>query len=342
MSKRILVTGSCGFIGFNFLNKCKELNYDIASIDKVSYCSNPYALKLLNKERNFFKIDICSRNIFKIINKFNPEVIINFAAESHVDKSIEKPDAFIKSNYFGVFNLISATQKYNLKKKNKIKFVQISTDEVFGSLAKKDLAKKENDNYHPSSPYSSTKAAADLLIKSWIKTYDFPAIIIHPSNNYGSWQFPEKLIPLSILKLISNEKVPIYGEGKNIREWIYVNDCVNAIIKVLENGKSGESYNLGSGVQCSNLDLIKLLIKRIKPSEKNYQDLINFVPDRPGHDFRYNIDNKKIKNNIKWSPKFDFEEGIALTVDWYLENQSWLKKNKKKIGVSRRLGAPNK
>jgi len=338
MNKKIFITGSCGFIGYNFWKKCQKLNLETFSVDKLSYYSNEQAFKDLSKEKTIEKIDISSNKIFRLIEKFSPDVVVNFAAESHVDRSIEQPSIFLNSNYLGVFNLLISIQKFMKKKKKKIKFIQISTDEVFGSLGRKDKPKKETDNYDPSSPYSATKAAADLLIKSWIKTYNFPAIILHPSNNYGPWQFPEKLIPLSILKIINNNQVPVYGSGRNIREWIYVDDCVEAILKVINYGEIGESYNVGSSEQYSNIEIINHLIKRLKPKGYDNRKILKFVEDRPGHDFRYNLNICKIKKKLKWTPKVSLEKGLDLTVDWYLSNLDWLQKNKKIYGVSKRIG----
>ncbi|MBS30362.1 MAG: dTDP-glucose 4,6-dehydratase [Candidatus Marinimicrobia bacterium] len=338
MNKKIFITGSCGFIGYNFWKKCQKLNLETFSVDKLSYYSNKQAFVDLSKEKAIEKIDISSSKIFRLIEKFSPDVVVNFAAESHVDRSIEQPSIFLNSNYLGVFNLLISIQKFMKKKKKKIKFIQISTDEVFGSLGRNDTPKKETDNYEPSSPYSATKAAADLLIKSWIKTYKFPAIILHPSNNYGPWQFPEKLIPLSILKIINNNKVPVYGSGKNIREWIFVDDCVEAILKVIDYGVIGESYNIGSSEQYTNIEIINHLIKRLKPNDYDNRKIIKFVEDRPGHDYRYNLNISKIKKELKWTPKFSLEQGLNLTVDWYLSNLDWLQKNKKIYGVSKRIG----
>ncbi len=338
MNKKIFITGSCGFIGYNFWKKCQKLNLETFSVDKLSYYSNKQALKDLSKEEKIEKIDISSTKIFRLIEKFSPDVVVNFAAESHVDRSIEQPSIFLNSNYLGVFNLLISMQKFMKKKKKKIKFIQISTDEVFGSLGSNDKPRKETDNYEPSSPYSATKAAADLLIKSWIKTYKFPAIILHPSNNYGPWQFPEKLIPLSILKIINNNKIPVYGSGRNIREWIFVDDCVEAILKVINYGEIGQSYNIGSSEQYTNIEIINHLIKRLKPKGYDKRKILKFVEDRPGHDYRYNLNISKIKKELEWTPRVSLEKGLDLTVDWYLSNLDWLQKNRKTYGVYKRIG----
>lgn len=334
MKNKFLITGGCGFIGYNFLEKCKKLRIPFLVLDKLTYSSNKFAEKELKKDNLLKRIDISDSKVTEIIKKFKPNVIVNFAAESHVDRSIDNSLVFVNSNILGVHNLLEIC-KNNLKG---FKFIQISTDEVFGSLGFNSKKSKENDSYKPSSPYSASKAAADLLIKSWYKTYDFPSIIIHPTNNYGPWQFPEKLIPLSILKLLTNKKISIYGDGKNIREWIFVEDCVDAIFSIIKKGQVGESYNIGSGEQISNIAIAESIIKLIKPDIKTKKNLIEFVEDRPAHDIRYQLNLSKVRKHIKWKPKISFNSGIRKTVNWYMQNLDWLKLNKKKIGVKNRIG----
>lgn len=332
--KKILITGGCGFIGYNFVKKCIELNIPFLVLDDLRYSSNKFASEKLKKKNLLEQIDISDKKIEKIIKNFSPNIIVNFAAESHVDRSIDNSDVFVKTNILGVHNLIEICMKNLIN----FKFVHISTDEVFGSLNKSSKKSKEDDKYDPSSPYSSTKAAADLLIKSWQKTYNFPSIIIHPTNNYGPWQFPEKLIPLSILKILTNKNIPIYGTGSNVREWLHVDDCVDAILSIIEKGKVGESYNIGSGEQVANIDIAKKIIKILKPQTKNCYDLIDFVDDRPAHDTRYQLNLSKTQKYIDWRAKILISTGIAKTIDWYISNFEWLRSYEHEIGIINRIG----
>lgn len=335
MSKnKILITGGCGFIGYNFVRKCIELDIPFLVVDDLKYSSNKLAGDRLKKKKLLEEVDISDIKIERVIKSFSPNIIINFAAESHVDRSIDNSDIFVKTNILGVHNLIETCMK-NLKD---YKFIQISTDEVFGSLKKKSLKSKEDDKYDPSSPYSSTKAAADLLIKSWQKTYNFPSIIVHPTNNYGPWQFPEKLIPLSILKILTNKKIPIYGTGSNVREWLFVDDCVDAIFSVINKGIIGESYNIGSGEQITNIEIAKKIIKILKPQTKDVSELIEFVDDRPAHDLRYQLNLTKTKKNINWKAKVSISKGIEKTIDWYIKKFEWLKSYEHEFGIKNRIG----
>ena len=261
-------------------------------------------------EFRFYKADICNKaKIESIFNKEKTDIIINFAAESHVDRSIEDASLFMDTNIKGVQTLLDISRKYKVKK-----FIQISTDEVYGDMKKGKFS--EGSPLRPSSPYAASKAAADLLIKSYIRTYAFPAIIIRPSNNYGPWQYPEKLIPLAILKLINKQKVPVYAEGKNVREWLYVEDCVRGIYRIMQKGRTGEIYNLGSGEEKKNIEVVKALLRIFKAGD----NLIQFVKDRPGHDIRYRLDLKKTLKEIGWKPEVKFKEGIKLTAGWYLRH----------------------
>ena len=279
-----------------------------------------------SKRYNLIKEDICSSNITTIIDKFKPNIIMNLAAESHVDNSIESPDIFIKTNIIGTYNMLEASRKYydklSLEQKNKFKFIHISTDEVYGSLDKIGFF-EETSPYDPSSPYSATKASSDHLVRAWYKTYNLPTILTNCSNNYGPYQFPEKIIPLIICNAINHKPITIYGDGLNIRDWLYVEDHVIALHKILKKGKIGETYNIGGNNEKTNIEvasqICKVLDKKYPSNEvQSYLDLIVYVADRPGHDRRYAINANKIKDTLGWSPKETFETGINKTVEWYL------------------------
>ena len=314
---KILVTGGLGFIGSNFILKTlKEFpNYKITNIDGMLSGSNIKNLKEIQKDNNyrFVKNNIVNKKIIeKLISK--NDVVINFAAESHVDRSISNPKPFMDSNILGIFSILESVRKF------KKKIIQISTDEVFGSL-KKPLRADEDFHLNPSSPYSSSKASAELLVNSYHITYDLDTIITRCTNNYGPRQFPEKLIPKVIMLAQKNKKIPIYGTGKNIRDWIFVDDHCDAILKVLHKGKSGESYNISNSNEITNNFIVRKILKIMGKST----DLMEYVSDRPGHDFRYSLDSSKIEKRIGWKPKHNFEEGLEKTIDWYLSNQEWLK-----------------
>ena len=333
--KKIIVTGGLGFIGSNLIKILNEKKFFIINIDKISYASNKNNIPNNIKNYKFYKENINNKDfIVKILKKYKPSLIFNLAAETHVDKSIDGPKSFINSNILGVFNLLEAIRIY----KKKIKLIHISTDEVYGDINK--LSSKENDAYNPSSPYSASKASGDLLIKSYIKTYNIPAIITNCCNNYGPNQYPEKLIPTIIYKIIRNETIPIYGNGKNVREWIHVNDHCEALIKIAINGKIGESYNIGSGVKIQNIELMNKIISIFKKINTNQKNKINFhfVKDRPGHDFRYSLNSSKLKTELKWKCKINFNEGLKDTINWYIEkfNKNFFKNKdfKNRIGLN--------
>ncbi|MHA1284730.1 MAG: dTDP-glucose 4,6-dehydratase [Promethearchaeota archaeon] len=321
--KVCMVTGGMGFIGSNFIRYVLKasLDYKIINVDKITYAGNPENLKEIPDKYpdkyKFYRVDICDfHSINKIIQKENIKYIINFAAESHVDRSIENPEIFCETNISGTLSLLNAAIK------NKIfKFIQISTDEVYGSLGFEDEPFTELSKLAPNSPYSATKASADLLVRAYFKTYNLPINITRCSNNYGPYQFPEKLIPLMINNILQNKELPIYGRGINIRDWIYVEDHCRAIIKVLEKGQIEEIYNVGGDSEISNLELVKRLLKILNKPES----LIKFVKDRPCHDLRYAINHNKITKELGWKPKVNFNEGLKLTVNWYLQNKNWLK-----------------
>ena len=311
---KLLITGGLGFIGSNFILNTLENSeeFKITNVDAEFYGSNHTNLSLLqnSKNYNFVKGNI---NDYDLMNKLISEsdMIINFAAESHVDRSIKNAKPFMDSNIMGVFNMLEIIRK------NKKKMLHISTDEVFGSLESNSA--DENYKLNPSSPYASSKAAAELLINSYIVTYDCNILITRCTNNFGPMQFPEKLIPKVTILAAQNKKIPVYGNGKNIRDWIFVSDHCNAIMKVLLKGKKGKSYNISAHNEVDNLTIIKQILEIMnKPS-----DQIEFIEDRPGHDFRYSLDSSKIRNEMDWSPKTEFHEGLKTTVEWYLQNKEW-------------------
>lgn len=314
--KRLLVTGGAGFIGSNFILYMmdKYPEYKITNLDALTYCANLNNLKTVEDNPNyeFIKGDITDDNL---INKVvaNMDYIINFAAESHVDRSIKDPQIFIKSNVLGTQVLLDAAKENNIEK-----YIQISTDEVYGSLGKTGFFTEETP-LTPNSPYSASKAGADLIVRAYYKTFDLPINITRCSNNYGRFQFPEKLIPLMINNALENKKLPIYGDGKNIRDWLHVLDHCRAIDLVLHKGKIGEVYNIGGNNEIQNIDLVKLILKTLNKDES----LINFVEDRLGHDRRYAIDSSKIQKELGWKPKYSFNEGIKETINWYLNNRDF-------------------
>ena len=311
---KLLVTGGLGFIGSNFISRVFENHKDwhVVNVDAELYGSNQQSLKKFENNSNysFVKGNIIDQKLMeKLISK--SDVVINFAAESHVDRSISDARPFIASNILGVFTLLEAVKKLGKK------LIHISTDEVYGSF--NSGSAKEETRLDPSSPYAASKASAELLIQSYITTYGCDAIITRCTNNYGPKQFPEKLIPKTIILALNDKKIPIYGTGKNIRDWIFVDDHCDAIIDVLLKGKSGESYNISAGNEIDNITIIKKILTIIgKPLEN-----IEFVEDRPGHDFRYSMESTKIRNNLGWSQNKKFEEGLKKTIEWYLENEEW-------------------
>ena len=314
--KTIIVTGGLGFIGSNLINLLNKKNYFIINIDKVSYSSNFKNISNNIKNYKFYKQDINNQNVIKrILNKYNPSLIFNVAAETHVDRSIDSPKEFIKSNILGVFNLLEEIRVY----KKKVKLIHVSTDEVYGDI-RKNKKSKELDAYNPSSPYAASKASSDLIIKSYFRTYKIPAIITNCCNNFGPNQYPEKLIPTIIYKIINKEPIPIYGKGGNVREWIYVKDHCNALIKIAEKGIIGENYNIGSEVILNNIQIANKIISIFKKvtDSRNVKSKIHFVRDRPGHDLRYCLDSSKITNKLKWRCKSNFDEKINETIIWYI------------------------
>ena len=334
--KKILVTGGSGFIGNNLVNYLIKKKYYVINIDKLTYSSSNYNQKTLTRKNyKFFKFDINNKKKLKlIIKKYKPECIFNIAAETHVDRSIDSPFQFIHSNILGVFNILEVIKENN-KVNKKIKLIHISTDEVYG-----DIKKNKSDEkypYNPSSPYSASKASADHLIKSYVRTYNLPAIISNCCNNYGPYQFPEKLIPKIIVNILSNKPIPIYARGQNSREWIYVNDHCEALFHIFKKGRIGESYNVGSNINLKNIDLAKKILKIFKM--KNFRIgkkvKIKFVKDRPGHDFRYALNSKKIYKEIRWRSRTSLNKGLNSTIEWYLKNKKFISSISKKLYVKR-------
>ena len=332
----ILVTGGAGFIGSNFvLNWLSTQNEGLINLDSLSYAADLNNLESIseNKEYFFIKGSIEDQNLIEhILEKYNPRAVINFAAETHVDRSIEDPEIFMKTNILGTFHLLNASLKFWKKissdDQKKFKFLHISTDEVFGSLSLEDEKSNELSPYKPNSPYAASKAASNHLVRAWGETYKLPVITTNCTNNYGPHQYPEKLIPLLIHNCLNNKKLPIYGKGKNIRDWLYVEDHCEAIKTVLVNGSIGETYNISGNNEKTNIEIAVTVcstLDEIKPRKDNssYKELIEFVEDRPGHDFRYSLDISKIKKELNWQPQETFETGIRKTVKWYLENKDW-------------------
>ncbi len=330
--KKIIVTGGNGFIGSNLINFLLRKNYFVINIDKNKYSNGSYLLKN-NKYKNykFYKLDISSKKIFDILKKHKPISIFNLAAETHVDRSIDTPKEFVDSNIIGTFNILEQIKNYKKKIKKKIRLIHISTDEVYGDI-KNGKRSSEIYQYNPSSPYSASKASADHLIKSYVRTYKLDAVISNCCNNYGPGQFPEKLIPTLIFNIINDKPLPIYGKGKNSREWIHVKDHCNGLLLIMKKGITGESYNIGTNNNISNLNLTKLLLKIIKKKkvEIGNKVKIKFVKDRPGHDFRYALDSKKIRMKLNWKPKTSFKIGLKETYDWYVQNYKFFKLFSKK------------
>ena len=335
---KIVVTGGLGFIGSNLIDLLIKNGFYVINIDKISYASNFYNTLGFknNKNYKFLKLNINNKNkIIKIFNKYRPVGIFNLAAETHVDRSIDSPEQFINSNILGTFNLLEAFKKFS-KKNKKSKLIHISTDEVYGDILKGRT--KENYPYSPSSPYAASKASSDHIVFSYIKTFGIKAIITNCSNNYGPKQHPEKLIPKMIYNIINNKPLPVYGDGKNSREWIYVKDHCEALIKIFKSGKIGETYNIGSNKNLNNIEICKNLLKIAKKNIKIGKKVkLNFIKDRPGHDKRYALDSSKLIKKLKWKPKTSFLDGIKKTFMWYLGNKKYYRSLNKK-DIIKRLG----
>ncbi|MDB2371829.1 dTDP-glucose 4,6-dehydratase [Alphaproteobacteria bacterium] len=342
IKNNILITGGLGFIGSNFiyfLEKYYSNQFNLVlNLDLETYSANIKNLdniNLINLNNVHGNIND-TQKVRQILKNFSIDKIIHFAAESHVDKSIVEPDVFMKTNILGTYKFLKTCKNYfeKEKEKNNFKFIHVSTDEVFGSLDISDPPFKESNPYAPNSPYAASKASSDLIVRSFIHTYDFPAIITNCSNNYGPFQYPEKLIPLVIHNCLNGKPIPVYGDGQQIRDWLYVEDHCEALMKVINHGKVGQRYNIGGNQEVKNIDLIKMicqLLNELHPSKEGpYEDLISFVKDRPGHDQRYAIDNTKIKNELDWSPSISLATGLKKTIQWYLANDIWLRQVQQK------------
>ena len=331
---KVIITGGAGFIGGTLIRKLlKEKKYLIYNIDKLGYASDLSWINCSNYDQSlhhFLKIDLRNKEILeKTVKEIKPDLIIHLAAESHVDRSIDNPLSFIESNIIGTFNLLEAARSYWEKisdnRKELFRFIHISTDEVFGSLGSKGKF-DENTSYSPRSPYSSSKASSDHLVQSWYHTYGLPTIISNCSNNYGPYQFPEKLIPLSILKGMKGEKIPLYGNGLNIRDWLYVDDHIEALLLIADKGEIGTSYCIGGFGERTNREVqiqICKILDQVTPKKFPHATLIEYVTDRPGHDKRYSINSNLIRKKLGWKPKITFEEGLKKTIYWYLKNTKW-------------------
>ncbi len=330
--KTILVTGGAGFIGSNLIRFLVEKynNYNIINFDSLTYAGNLFSLIDLENKNNYFFIkgDISkNKDLEKVFNNYEIDIVINLAAESHVDRSIINPLSFVKTNVLGTVKLLEIVKKNWKKDYNDKLFYHISTDEVYGSLSSKGFF-NENSKYEPNSPYSASKASSDHFVRAYMKTYDIPSIISNCSNNYGPYQFPEKLIPLVINNIFSKKEIPIYGDGQNIRDWLYVDDHIRAIDLIINKGKIGENYLIGGFNELKNIDLVNKIIettdKLLGKKTGSSKSLMTFVKDRPGHDARYAIDSSKIISDLGWKPMVKFEDGILKTVKWYLENKKWV------------------
>lgn len=332
--KNLLVTGGCGFIGSNFIRHALAIrpNWKIINLDALTYAGNPNNLAGLAPEHQqrytFVQGDICDKRLLeKLFAKTPINAVVHFAAESHVDRSIHGPGAFIETNVVGTYTLLEAARKKweDDNKPADLRFLHVSTDEVYGSLGPEGYF-TELTPYTPSSPYSASKAGSDHLVNAWCNTYGLPTLVTNCSNNYGPYQFPEKLIPLMILNIMEEKPLPVYGDGKNIRDWLYVVDHCEALITVLESGQPGETYNIGGNEELQNIDIVYLLCDKLNKrlNRPNSRELINFVTDRPGHDRRYAIDASKIKKELNWQPRFRFKQAIDETIAWYLGHMDWV------------------
>jgi len=351
MNNTILITGGCGFIGSNFIQYilANTKYQNVINLDKLTYAGNLNNLLDIQKDERYIFIqgDICDHNCVRnIFKEYIPNVVVHFAAESHVDRSIDGPQQFIQTNIIGTSVLLQESLDYyihlNKSFRSKFKFHHISTDEVFGSLGEGGYF-SESTAYDPSSPYSASKASSDHLVRAWHRTFGLPVTISNCSNNYGPYQFPEKLIPLMILNCLVEKPLPVYGTGENVRDWLYVQDHCDAINMVLQKGTIGETYNVGGNNEIQNIQIIKdicTILDEVKPAEsgKSYHQLITFVKDRPGHDFRYAINSTKIKQGLGWQPHETFQSGLRKTINWYLDNNVWWIETQENIYQQERLG----
>lgn len=335
----LLVTGGCGFIGSNFIRHIlrKRQNWSIVNLDALTYAGNPDNLSGLedNQKSRYKFIHADIRNldsVQSIFDQYRIDSVVHFAAESHVDRSIHSPAAFVETNIIGTYNLLESSRKYweKMNRFDGFRFLHVSTDEVYGSLGM-DGYFTETTAYDPSSPYSASKAGSDHLVNAWYRTYNLPALITNCSNNYGPYQFPEKLIPLMVLSIIEEKELPVYGDGKNVRDWLYVIDHCDALLTTIEKGQPGNTYNIGGNEEWQNIDIVYRICEKMdkilgRTGDKDSRNLIRFVSDRPGHDRRYAIDAAKIKRELGWQPKYTFDRALDETINWYLKNTQWVAK----------------
>lgn len=346
---KILVTGGAGFIGSCLVRHAiQDLGHDVVNLDKMTYAATEDSLKAVasSDKYNFAKVDICDREAVRaVFEQHQPDAVLHLAAESHVDRSIDGPMDFMQTNVVGTFAMLEEARAYydtlSGDKKDAFRFLHISTDEVFGDLEGTDDLFTEQTPYNPSSPYSASKAASDHFVRAWGRTYGLPVLITNCSNNYGPYQFPEKLIPVVISNALAGKDIPVYGDGMQIRDWLFVQDHVEALMTVVTTGKVGETYNVGGHNEIANIHVVKTICRILderRPAETSYGDLITFVTDRPGHDMRYAIDAGKIGKDLGWTPRHTFETGIRETVDWYLDNEEWWQNIQATILKNKRLG----
>lgn len=346
---KILVTGGCGFIGSALIRHAiRKTDHEIVNVDKLTYAATPEALEeTANDPRYCFeKADICdAEKLRAIFDRHRPNAVIHLAAETHVDRSIDGPANFVKTNIEGTFNLLEIARSYfeTLSASDRVTFrlLHVSTDEVFGSLGFEDTGFTELSPYRPNSPYSASKAAADHFVSAWGHTFGLPVLTSNCSNNYGPWQFPEKLIPLMILRAYRGETLPIYGKGENIRDWLHVDDHAAALLLLLERGQAGERYLIGGNTEHKNIDVVMAICEAMDeryPAKAPHSQLIQSVQDRPGHDLRYAIDASKLRNELGWTPSRDFHTGLVETIDWYLNNRSWWNSISQRTYAGERLG----
>ncbi|MFN3976834.1 MAG: dTDP-glucose 4,6-dehydratase [Aquificaceae bacterium] len=318
---KLLVTGGAGFIGSEFVRQAVNKGYRVVVVDKLTYAGDLKRIEEVLHKIDFYKVDIANlKALREVFVKEKPKVVVHFAAESHVDRSILNPKAFLKTNIEGTYNLLELSRQFDVEK-----FINIITDEVYGEIEEGSF--REDSPLMPNSPYSASKASQDMLGRAYHRTYNLPVITLRPSNNYGPWQYPEKLIPVVISRALENLPIPVYGSGLNVREWLFVEDCAEAVFEVMEKGKLGEVYNVGSGIEKRNIEVVKSILYLLGKDES----LIKFVKDRPGHDYRYSVSTEKIERELGWKAKVGFEEGLERTVRWYLDNIDWLRAKLKSL-----------
>jgi dTDP-glucose 4,6-dehydratase len=341
---KLLVTGGAGFIGANFIHHVlSATDWSVVNLDLLTYAGNPESLAGVPDDRHELVVgDIADASLVRrVLDEHRPVAIVNFAAESHVDRSIDDPTAFVRTNVVGTQVLLDAAVEHWQARDPSFRLLHVSTDEVYGDLGPDDPAFTERNPYRPSSPYAASKAAADHLVRAWHRTWGLPALITNCSNNYGPRQFPEKLIPLMLINALEGRELPVYGDGRQRRDWLFVADHCRALLRVLEAGEPGRTYNIGGNAERTNIDIVEALcelIDRREPGERPRRELIRFVADRPGHDRRYAIDAGRIRSELGWSPAVDLEEGLAQTVDWYLDNREWWGRIKDGSYSGERLG----